>query len=398
MAAPSRIDCANTATPVAVEGGRRSEEGRSKSLRINWINPRPNLSGGIKSNRLIGEAMVRRGHDVRIVYVDRGRPWPGPWHPLDLARRAWSEAQEFGRPRHHLQNSVATLIPVRRRFIRAEDVPDADVSIGTWWETMEWIRDWPECKGIKAYFIRHHELHGGDPERVRATYRRPCLKLVIAKWLQRLMAEEYGDPNAVLVPNGVDWSQFGSPPREKPPVPTVGMLYGPQDWKGADTAFAALRIVQRTIPELRVVSFARERLSRQHQPPDHFSFTFRPSQRAIPELYRAATCWLVPSTSEGFGMPGLEAAACRCPIVATRSGGPEDYVQEGVSGRLVSVGDPREMAEALLFVLQCDAARWRSMSDASLGIAEGFSWDRSAETLERALHEAVAARGSGDRH
>ena len=33
-----------------------------KKLTINWVLPRPSLAGGVKSNRLIAEAMVRRGH------------------------------------------------------------------------------------------------------------------------------------------------------------------------------------------------------------------------------------------------------------------------------------------------------------------------------------------------
>ena len=41
-----------------------------KPLIINWINPRPGMAGGVKSNRLIAEAMVRRGHQVNILYVD----------------------------------------------------------------------------------------------------------------------------------------------------------------------------------------------------------------------------------------------------------------------------------------------------------------------------------------
>ena len=43
---------------------------RGKVITINWISPRPGLAGGVKSNRLIAEAMVRRGHRVNIVYVD----------------------------------------------------------------------------------------------------------------------------------------------------------------------------------------------------------------------------------------------------------------------------------------------------------------------------------------
>jgi hypothetical protein len=39
---------------------------RCRQLRINWVLPRSNPGGGIKSNKLIAEAMLRRGHDVRL--------------------------------------------------------------------------------------------------------------------------------------------------------------------------------------------------------------------------------------------------------------------------------------------------------------------------------------------
>ena len=361
------------------------------SLRINWILARPSLAGGVKSNRLIAEAMVRRGHDVRIAYVDAPPPRPSLRRPGRMAQHFLRQWQVRGKPRHHLMHSTAQLIPVPGDRIRAEDVPDADVSIAGWWQTREWIEAWPASKGLKAHFIRHYEIHGGDPERVKAVYRLPGLKLVIAKWLQRLMAEQFNDPHAVLVPNGVDWSQFNAPPRDRADAPTVGMLYGDQQWKGADTAFAALRRAQEKIPELRVIAFGRVPVARDHQPPANFEFHLRPAQQEIPRLYQRANCWLVPSTSEGFGMPGLEAAACRCPVVSTRCGGPEDYVADGESGFLVDVGDPEAMAAAIVRVLQLNEQEWRAMSDASYRMACEFDWDRSAERLERALYDHLAA-------
>jgi len=254
---------------------------------------------------------------------------------------------------------------------------------------MEWIRDWPSSKGIKAYFIRHYELHGGDPERVKATYHLPVQKLVIARWLQRLMREEFADPNAILVPNGVDWNQFNSTPRGKAAIPTVGMLYGRQPWKGCDTAFAALLRVQQQLANLRVIVFGSAPLGRHTRLPANLEYHLRPAQNVIPKLYRSSDCWLVCSTSEGFGMPGLEAAACRCPIVSTRCGGPEDYVEDGISGRLVPVGDERAMADATLDILRLDEPAWRKMSEASYSIARRFDWDRSAEILEATLVRIV---------
>lgn len=366
-------------------------------LRINWIYPATNLAGGTKSNRLIAEAMARRGHDVHIYYSTSNGPWPSPRHPRLLLRRL---KKELGGKRavrtHHLMESQVPVVKVPNWPIRARDVRDADVVIATWWETREWIESWPASKGLKAYFIRHYEVHGGDPERVKATYRMPGLKLVIARWLARLMEEEFGDPNSVLVPNGVDWKQFDSTPRERGEPPTVGVLYSHTAWKGSETAFAALRLVQKQLPELRVLSFGADPLGDWWPAPANLEFLHRPPQAQIAPLYRRCDCWIVPSVLEGFGMPGLEAAACRCPIVATRCGGPEDYVDHGRSGFLVPVGDAEAMAARVLEVVTQPAEAWREMSEASYQMAKRFDWDRSAEVLEGALLRALGRGGARD--
>jgi len=376
-------DPATTAGPQGISPRR--------SLRICWVLPGTGLSGGVKSTRLLAEAMVARGHEVTIAYPRSGPPWPSPLHVGSFARRAMKAWRALNSETpHHLEASSARLIPVNGRDVLPRHVPDADVVIGTWWETLESLRHWPPEKGMKAHFVRHHEIFGGDPERVRATYRLPIQKFVIARWLQRVMEEQYGHP-ATLVPNGVDWSQFNSEPRAKGAVPTVGMLYSHVTWKDSDTAFAALRIAQKAVPELRVIAFGNKPLQAAHDLPKNLEFFLRPPQDQIPALYRRADCWIVSSITEGFGMPGLESAACRCPVVSTRCGGPEDYVQDGVSGYLVPVSDAKEMARRIVDVVTLDDERWRAMSEASYAIARTFNWERSAEILEGALLHAVGA-------
>lgn len=364
----------------------------ARKLVVNWVLPGTSLAGGIKSNRLIAEAMVRLGHTVNIAYVALPRPWPKLWNVRRWLRRAKSEWATRNHKHHHLEYSTANLIPVHARRIEPLHLPDADVTIATWWETREWIEEWPSSKGIKAYFIRAHELHGGDPERVAKTYRLPGLKFVIARWLKNLMAEKYGDPSAVLVPNGVDRSQFESEARDRADVPTVGMLYGVATLKGAATAFNALRLVKERFPKLRAIAFGSQLPMAEHDPPGWLEYHLRPPQADIPRLYQQADCWIVPSTTEGFGMPGIEAAACHCPIVSTRCGGPEDYVEDGVSGFLVPIGDSGAIADAVSRVLNLDRGQWRDMSQASYEISKRFDWDRSAAVLQNELLRALEKR------
>ena len=89
-------------------------------------------------------------------------------------------------------------------------------------------------------------------------------------------------------------------------------------------------------------------------------------------------------------MPGLEAAACGCPVVSTRCGGPEDYVKDGYNGYLVDVGDAEGMAERLIQLLSFDDARWAEISAASSQYVQRFDWDVSAAILEQAFYYSIS--------
>jgi glycosyltransferase involved in cell wall biosynthesis len=59
----------------------------------------------------------------------------------------------------------------------------------------------------------------------------------------------------------------------------------------------------------------------------------------IPSILSQADCFLLTSQSESFGMVLLEAMEAGCPIVATRSSGPESIIQHGQTGFLIEKGD-----------------------------------------------------------
>jgi glycosyltransferase involved in cell wall biosynthesis len=217
--------------------------------------------------------------------------------------------------------------------------------------------------------------------------------VAVAHWLQRVMKNEYGDPDVPVVPDAVDWAHFDSSPRAKRAQPRVGFLYGGQRWKGAHVACEAMRLLQARIPALEVVAFGSRRPRPELALPARFEFHLRPPQGRIPSLYRSTDCWIVPSLTEGFGLPGLEAAASHCPLVVTRCGGPEDYVEDGRGGYLVPIEDPRAMAERVEVILAAPAERWREMSAASYEVARRFHWDRSAERLENVMLDLLGRGG-----
>ena len=82
--------------------------------------------------------------------------------------------------------------------------------------------------------------------------------------------------------------------------------------------------------------------------------------------------------------------AAGLPVVATRCGGPEEIVEDGVSGFLVSVQAPGELAEALRCLL-ADPQAARAMGQAAAARAGAFSLEEAARRTEEVYEESLAS-------
>lgn len=111
----------------------------------------------------------------------------------------------------------------------------------------------------------------------------------------------------------------------------------------------------------------------------------------VADFLPALDIFVSASRVEPFGLVMVEAMACSLPVVATRTGGAREIVEDNVTGKLVGIGDADAMAEALLSLLRDKEAR-RRMGELGLGRArEHFSLERMvAETA--ALYAEVSGR------
>lgn len=353
-------------------------------MRITFIVATADLAGGCRVVAIHAKRLMARGHEVLV--VTRKPYWGTPYQRL---RSAVHGDLTPLLPRRHLSHLELLDVPRRyvdeRRPILATDVPDADVIVATWWETAEWIDAMPRKKGARAYLIQGYEADLVEParrERVLRTWDLPFTRVVVSSWLGRLVEERTGEA-PVLIPNTIDGAQFDAPPRGKQARPTLGLAYASSPVKGFDVATEVVRRVRAAIPELRVVGFSAE------MPPKDvlgwMEHTHRPAQDVIPRIYASCDVWLSTSRKEGFGLPALEATACRTPLVSTRYGGPADFVREGETGFLVDVDDVDALAARAIEVLRMPEARWRAISEQAHATAHAYTWDDAAAALEAAL-------------
>lgn len=104
-------------------------------------------------------------------------------------------------------------------------------------------------------------------------------------------------------------------------------------------------------------------------------------QRRYGELLRQATCFLMPSTHEPFGIAYTDAGACGLPSIGTTVGGAPEAV--GPGGRVVDPAEPDALVAAMLELAEPETARRLGALGAEH--AEAFTWRAVAERLLRAL-------------
>jgi len=109
----------------------------------------------------------------------------------------------------------------------------------------------------------------------------------------------------------------------------------------------------------------------------------------LADLYRRASVFVMPSFYETFGISVIEAMAFGLPVVATRTGGLPEVVEDGVTGILVPTGDAEALADALIRLLKDPGLRQRMGQAGQERVRDEFTVDHVIDrTL--AVYESVA--------
>lgn len=176
----------------------------------------------------------------------------------------------------------------------------------------------------------------------------------------------FPDKKIIRIYNGVEVDRFTPGPSGilrselglAPDTPIVGMVANIRPPKGYEYFVRAARIVLDRFPHAYFVSVGEgkkglseklDALVDELHLRNRFSFLGLRSD--VPELLRDFDVFALSSISEGFPFVALEAMSAGKPSVMTRCGGPEEIVDDGVTGFLVSIADPSALAEKISLLL-----------------------------------------------
>lgn len=344
-----------------------------------------NLSGGERVISIYAEHLQKRGHEVYLVSRAKWKPSLRDQLRSLIRRKGWIKVN----PMSHFDHlDIPRKLTESYRPVVDADVPDGDVVIATWWETGDWVWRLSPSKGVKVHFFQDYEIWGGKLEEVDAVSALPIPKIVIASWVQDLLKERFNQVPLALIPNSVETDKFYAPVRGKQPVPTVGIMYTPMKSKGSDISLEAFRIAKQTIPELQLVAFGSAKVLPELPLPKDTNYAYCAPNEKLKDFYSQCDAWLFGTRREGFGLPILEAMACRTPVIGTPAGAAPDLLVKG-GGILVKQEDPEDMAKAIIKICQMPENEWKNMSDAAYNTATAYSWEEATDRFESALFTAV---------
>ena len=111
------------------------------------------------------------------------------------------------------------------------------------------------------------------------------------------------------------------------------------------------------------------------------------NERFLRNLYTGATCFVLPSLGEGFGLTVLEAMACGTPVVAASGSSLPEVA--GDAALMIDPYDAVSLAEAMYRVLTDDDLQ-EGLRQRGLKRAGSFSWRSAAEAISILLDEELA--------
>jgi len=174
----------------------------------------------------------------------------------------------------------------------------------------------------------------------------------------------------------------------------VGRMDARERYKGHDTLIELWPAVRRKIADAQLIVVGdgddAARLRRKAADTcEAITFLGRVDEPTLAALYRDATCFVMPSSDEGFGLVYLEAMRASTPCIAAH-GAAEEIITDGHDGLIVNAGDHGALLAAIVHLFadkqarmrmgaaaarldntQFDAAAWRRRVCAALELGQG---------------------------
>ncbi|CAN5674336.1 glycosyltransferase family 4 protein [soil metagenome] len=200
--------------------------------------------------------------------------------------------------------------------------------------------------------------------------------------------------------NGVDLSEPISPQEDtlpkKPYIFAIGRLV---QNKGFDYLLRSYHLMSKNSAADLVLAGdgdaaeSLKNLASELQISDRVHFVGRQGRGEVARYFKNCMFFVLPSHIEPFGIVCLEAMRAGKPVVATRAGGPPEFIEENITGLLVESQNESELAQAMQRLCSDKKLVNTMGKNASEKVAE-FSWLKITEKYVALYEDLLGAKKS----
>ncbi|HWP82261.1 MAG TPA: glycosyltransferase family 4 protein [Bacteroidota bacterium] len=226
-------------------------------------------------------------------------------------------------------------------------------------------------------------------------YRRIPIAAVSESTKKELIESGFSNEQIAVVPNAVDHGVYRPGSGDNAGEVLIGHFGRLKKYKSVDHLLMAFRQISDRIPDAKLLIVGEgdarrglEELSQKLGISSRVDFRgFVPEKEKV-ELLQQCSVVVNCSIKEGWGLTVLEANSCGVPVVASDVPGLRDSVVNGRTGLLYPYGDIDQLKNRILQVIEDKTLR-NELAHHALEWARSFSWDKSADLMEKFLHAVV---------
>jgi|SoiMethySBSTD1v2_1073268.scaffolds.fasta_scaffold01886_3 glycosyltransferase involved in cell wall biosynthesis len=236
---------------------------------------------------------------------------------------------------------------------------------------------------------------------LRHLFRDAARILVATSFMQRAATQAGADPRKIqIIDKGVDLARFRPAADRRVAKARLG-ISGPlllavgnlQRRKGFDLIVDAVAALGRPEVTLAICGTGEERVALQTRAQERgvapqIRFEGHVSREQIGDYFGAADVFVHAPQLEAAGNVILEAQASGAAVIVTDSGGPAEYVEDGVTGFVIPVGDVGALASRLQALLSCPSLAARLADAARHHIEQHHGYSRMMADL-RAVYDTA---------
>lgn len=254
-----------------------------------------------------------------------------------------------------------------------------DIYIATWWETAYYLNKLQTNKR-KLYFIQGYEVWNGNEDLVKETYTYVNFELItISNYLKKII-QCYTNKNIHIIYNEIEnnfkinWNLKENK--------SVGIIYRSHKLKGFDNFINYLNLykskdlkyycVGRNIPKKYI---------------NNFDFIFDGSDFSqMNEFYNKIEMLVIPSESEGFALPVIEAMSCGVIVSMKQIGISEDLLVHGENSITLEDNKPIDIKTSIDYYNSLSNEEVTKMSKKAY-LDVGFKYYEKVKESEKVLYE-----------